>query len=197
MTEAFPQIYLARHAETAWTVTRQHTGKTDIPLNEEGQQHALRLKKRLHNLLFASVYTSPLERAKQTCQLCGFGSIAEIDPDLSEWHYGIYEGATTADIRKDKPNWQLFRDGCPQGETITALGIRADRVIARLRRHTGNVLIFSHGHFMRFIAARWLGLPPEDARFFLLSTASLGILGYEHGLEEPVIRLWNDVDHLK
>jgi broad specificity phosphatase PhoE len=137
-----------------------------------------------------------LERARRTCELAGFGDKAEVDPELHEWDYGDYEGRRTSDIRQEKPDWYLFRDGCPGGESITAIGARADRVIARLRRIDGDVLLFSHGHFLRVLAARWLELPAGDARLFVLSTAALSILGYEHNLEEPAILLWNDNRHV-
>jgi broad specificity phosphatase PhoE len=197
MSDTLPQIYLARHGETAWSLSGQHTGLTDIPLTERGEQNARRLGDRLKSLTFAQVLTSPLLRARRTCELAGFGAASKNDPDLMEFNYGDYEGRTTADIRKARPGWYLFRDGCPNGESVDQVGFRADRVLARLRAVNGNVLIFSHGHILRFLAARWLGLPPGEARHFLLSTATLSILGYEHSLEEAAIRLWNDGHHLK
>lgn len=196
MSDALPQIYLARHGETAWSLSGQHTGVSDIPLTDRGEQNALRLGERLKGLRFARVFTSPLQRARRTCELAGFGSVAIDDPELMEFNYGDYEGRTTADIRRERPGWYLFRDGCPNGESVAQVGERADRVVARLRAINGNVLIFSHGHILRFIAARWLDLPPGDARRFLLSTATLSILCYEHSLEEAAIRLWNDGHHL-
>jgi probable phosphoglycerate mutase len=196
MGQALPQIYLARHGETAWTISGQHTGHTDLPLTQAGERNAVLLGARLKGLTFAAVYTSPLQRARQTCALAGFASAAEEDPDLMEWHYGDYEGRTSVDIQKERPGWNIFRDGCPGGETIDQVGIRADRVIARLKAmKSGNILLFSHGHFLRCIAARWLVLPAMDARFFLLQPTSLSILGYEHDLSEPVICLWNDSGH--
>ena len=147
-------------------------------------------------MAFTKVLVSPLGRARRTCELAGFGDTAEVDPELHEWEYGEYEGQRTADIRQERPGWFLFRDGCPGGESVAAIGTRADRVIARLRAIDGDVLLFSHGHFLRVLAARWLGLPAGDARLLILSTAALSILGYEHNLEEPAIRLWNDNRHV-
>jgi probable phosphoglycerate mutase len=198
MSEALPQIYLARHGETAWSITGQHTGRTDIPLTPSGERNAVLLGERLKDLTFDAVYTSPLQRASKTCELAGFGAVAKKDPDLMEWHYGDYEGLTTADIQKDRPGWNVFCDGCPGGETIEEVAARAQRVVARLRATTvSKVLLFSHGHFLRFIAASWLGLPMMDARFFSLRPTSLSILAYEHNLNEPVIRLWNDDGHIE
>ena len=196
MHASLPEVYLARHGETAWTITGQHTGRTDIPLTARGEQNALSLRQRLNGVTFAKVLVSPLSRARRTCELAGFGDNAEIDPDLKEWDYGEYEGRRTADIRQERPGWDLFRDGGPGGESVAAVGGRADRAIARLRAIDGHVLLFSHGHFLRVLAARWLGLPAGDARLFVLSTAALSILGYEHTLEEPAIRLWNDDRHV-
>src|SRR6266436_8502046 len=189
---SLPELSLARHGETAWALTGQHTGRTDIPLTGRGERNARSLAQRLTGVAFARVLTSPLSRALRTCELAGFGGQADIDPDLQEWDYGQYEGRRTADIRQERPGWDLFRDGCPGGESVAAVGARADRVIARLRAVDGNVLLFSHGHFLRVLAARWLGLPADKARLFVLSTAALSILGYEHNLSEPAIRLWND-----
>jgi probable phosphoglycerate mutase len=196
MSHPLPALYLARHGETAWTVSGQHTGRTDIPLTERGERNARRLGERLRGLTFAHVFTSPLRRAARTCELAGFGP-ATVDADLVEWNYGAYEGRTSADIRKENPDWQLFRDGCPGGESLADVGARADRVLARLRPLEGNVLLFSSGHFLRVLAARWLGLDPSAGRFFLLSTATLSTLGYEHDRTEPVIRLWNDGRHVE
>jgi broad specificity phosphatase PhoE len=196
MSEVFPIVYLARHGETEWTLTGQHTGLTDLPLTERGERNAGRLKERLSGLNFAKVFTSPLQRAKRTCELAGFGAVAEIDPDLVEWNYGDYEGRRSAEIHMERPDWQLFRDGCPGGESPSMIGARADRVIRRIRAVEGNVLLFSSGHFLRVFAARWLGLEAGAGRFFLLSTASLSALSYEHNLSQPVIRLWNDDRHV-
>ena len=194
---SLPIIYLARHGETAWTLSGQHTGTTDLPLTEHGEQNARRLGERLKGLTFAKVFASPLQRARKTCELAGFGSVAEIDPDLVEWNYGEYEGLTSAQIQATRPDWKLFRDGCPGGETLAQIGARADRVVARVRAIQGNVLLFSSGHFLRVLGARWLGLDASGGQFFLLSTAALSELGYEHDLTEPVIRLWNDTSHVQ
>jgi broad specificity phosphatase PhoE len=196
MTESLPIIYLARHGETAWSLSGQHTGTTDITLSERGERNARRLGERLRDLAIAKVVTSPLIRAARTCELAGFGALAEVDPDLREWNYGAYEGRRTVDIQKEKPDWQLFRDGCPGGESPGQVGARADRVVARARGIPGNVLLFSSGHFLRILAARWLGLEPAAGRYFLLDTAALSALGYEHKLSQPVIRLWNDTRHV-
>ena len=188
------RLYLVRHGETAWSLSGQHTGQTDIPLTEQGEQDARNLVAELRAVRFNRVYSSPLQRARRTCELAGLGEVAEIDPDLTEWNYGDYEGQRPGDIRKRQPNWNVFRDGCPSGESPAQVSERADRLIARLRTLEGNIAIFSHGHFGRVLAARWIGLPVRQAQHFLLSTASLSILGYEHNLaEEPAIILWNAV----
>jgi len=197
MDKELPIIYLARHGETAWSLSGQHTGLTDLPLTEHGQQTARKLGERLQGLIFAKVFTSPLQRARRTCQLAGFGTEAEIDSDLVEWDYGEYEGRRGADIRRERPGWNLFCDGCPGGETPEQVKIRADRVLNRVRAIDGNVLLFSSGHFSRVLAARWLGLEPTvNSRYFMLSTASLSALGYENELSRPVIRFWNDTRHV-
>lgn len=193
--QALPQIYLVRHGETPWTLTGQHTGLSDLPLTEGGKSEARSLVPRLAGLQFDAVFTSPLLRARQTGELAGFGE-ATPDPDLHEWDYGDYEGRTSADIHKERPDWQAFRDGFPGGESVAQVGARADRVVTRLRAHGGTILVFSHGHYLRFVAARWLGLPASDARLFYLATAALSILGYEHTTSEPVVRLWNDNRHV-
>jgi probable phosphoglycerate mutase len=203
MNEALPVVYLARHGETAWSISGQHTGLTDLPLTERGERNARSLGERLKGLTFAAVFTSPLQRAMRTCELAGFGDRAEVDRDLLEWNYGQYEGRRSADIRKERPDWQLFRDGCPGGESPDQVGARADRVVSRVRALAsravsapGDVLLFSSGHFLRVLAARWLGLEPAAGRYFLLSTASLSALGYEHDRGQPVIRLWDDTRHV-
>lgn len=196
MSEQLPVIYLARHGETAWSISSQHTGLTDLPLTGRGERNARSLGKRLAGLNFAKVFTSPLQRAARTCELAGFGQATETDRDLLEWNYGQYEGRTSADIYKERPDWQLFRDGCPGGETPQQVGARADRVVNRVRAFQGDVLLFSSGHFLRVLAARWLGLEPAAGRFFLLSTASLSALSYEHNLSRPVIKLWDDTRHV-
>jgi probable phosphoglycerate mutase len=192
MNATLPSVYLVRHGETAWSLSGQHTGLTDLPLTERGEANARALRDRLHGLAFALVLTSPLQRATRTCLLAGFGDAALVDRDLVEWNYGIYEGRRTAEILQERPGWELFRDGCPGGESADDAGSRADRVIARIRDATGNVLLFSSGHILRVLGARWLGLPPGDGRYFMLGTASVSVLGYEHDKNDPVIKLWND-----
>lgn len=197
MSEALPVVYVARHGDTAWTLSGQHTGLTDLPLTEVGEQHARRLAGRLKGLKFAKVFTSPLQRASRTCELAGFGAVAETDPDLVEWNYGQYEGLRSDEILAKRPDWQLFRDGAPGGESAQQVGQRADRVVRRVRATVGDVLLFSSGHFIRVLAARWLALDPGSAgKYFLLNPSSLSALGYEHKLSEPVIRLWNDDHHV-
>jgi len=197
MSDRLPIVYLARHGETAWTVSGQHTGLTDLQLTEQGERNACNLGKRLRGLTFTKVLTSPLQRAIRTCELAGFGVAYEIDRDLLEWDYGEYEGRLTTEIHAERPEWRLFRDGCPGGETPDQVGIRADRVIARVRAIPGDVLIFSSGHFLRVLAARWLGLEPAAGRFFMLSTASLSAVSYENTLSQPAIRLWDDTRHVE
>ena len=196
MSKTLPVIYLARHGETAWSLSGQHTGLTDLPLTERGERNARSLGDRLRGLGFTNVFTSPLQRAARTCELAGFSGVAEVDRDLVEWNYGEYEARTSDDIHRERPDWELFHDGVPGGETLAEIGARADRVVGRLRKIQGDVLIFSSGHFLRVVAARWLGLEPRAGRYFTLSTASLSVLGYEHSLSEPAIRLWNDTWHV-
>ncbi len=196
MTKILPMLYLARHGETAWTLSGQHTGLTDLPLTERGDRNARNLGSRLAGLAFAKVFTSPLQRATRTCELAGFAAAAEVDRDLVEWDYGDYEGLRTAEIHDKRPEWQLFRDGCPGGESPDQIGARADRVVSRVRAVKGDVLIFSSGHFLRVLAARWLGLEPVNGRLFMLKTASLSALGYENELSQPVISLWDDTSHV-
>src|SRR6266478_2803376 len=171
VSEELPIIYLARHGETPWSLTGQHTGLTDLPLIERGESNARRLRERLSHLRFAKVFTSPLQRARRTCELAGFGSVAEIDRDLVEWNYGEYEGRRTVEIHAERPGWQLFRDGCPGGESPQQVAARADRVVNRVRAVSGDVLLFSSGHFLRMLAIRWLGLEPIYAGYFALNTA--------------------------
>ena len=192
MNESLPQIHVIRHGETAWTVTGQHTGRTDIPLTVRGEEQARALGKRLREMRFDDVFTSPLQRARRTCELAGFGGIAIGDTDLAEWDYGEYEGRRTAEIRADHPTWRLFEDGCPKGESAADVGARADRVIDRLRRRGGNVLLFGHRDMLRVMAARWLQFPALEGRCFYLDAGSLSLLGYDHTTSEPVIRLWNE-----
>jgi broad specificity phosphatase PhoE len=197
MSEALPVIHLARHGDTAWSVSGQHTGRTDLPLTERGERNARSLGERLRGRKFARVFTSPLQRAMRTCELAGFSGAAEEDPDLVEWDYGEYEGRRTAEIHAERPGWLLFRDGCPGGEAPDQVGARADRVIARLRAVGGDVLLFSSGHFLRVLTARWLGLDVAAGAYFVLGTASLSTLGYEHDRTEPAIRLWNETHHVE
>jgi probable phosphoglycerate mutase len=196
MSQTLPVIYLARHGETAWSLLGQHTGLTDIPLTERGERNARQLAKRLKGISFTRVFTSPLKRARRTCDLAGFGAVAEVMPELLEWNYGEYEGRRTDEIRTERPAWNIFRDGSPGGESPAQVAQRADRAIEKIRAVNGNVLLFSSAHFLRVLAARWLDLPAEAGKYFLLSTASVSVLGYEHELSEPVIRLWNDVSHV-
>jgi len=196
MSEALPVIYLARHGETVWSLSGQHTGLTDLPLTERGERNARKVGERLKEVTFAKVFTSPLQRAARTCELAGFKAVAEVDHELLEWNYGDYEGRRSAEIHAVRPDWQLFRDGCPGGESPEQVGARADRVVSRVRAVQGNVLLFSSGHILRTLTARWLGLEPGAGRLFLLGTAALCILGYEHNLSEPAIRLWNDTRHV-
>ena len=197
MSDELQIVYLARHGETAWSLTGQYTGLTDLPLTERGERNARQLGARLHGLTFAKVYTSPLQRARRTCELAGFGAVAEVDPDLVEWDYGQHEGRRTAEILAERPGWLLFRDGCPGGESPAQASARADRVVSRLRAVQGDVLLFSSGHFIRVLATRWIELEVTDnARRFMLSTASLSAVGYENVRSRPVIRLWNDTHHV-
>jgi probable phosphoglycerate mutase len=196
MTSALPLLYLARHGETAWSVSGQHTGLTDLPLTERGERNAQRLGQRLQGIRVAQVFSSPLLRARRTAELAGFGAQAIIEPDLVEWNYGDYEGKKTAEIRQIRPGWQLFRDGCPNGESVASIGARAGRLIARLRALEGDTLIFSSGHILRVLAARWCGLDASAGRLLYLGTAALCILGYDHDRNEPAIRIWNENSYL-
>src|SRR5215510_1792977 len=196
-SEELGVIYMARHGETAWSRTGRHTGLTDLPLTEQGERNARRLGERLKGLTFAKVFTSPLRRAMRTCELAGFWSVAEIDPDFVEWDYGDYDGRTLAEIRAERPDWSLFRDGCPGGESPRQIAERADRVAHRLRAATGDVLLFSGRHFMQALAVRWIGAEPIGiAESLTLSTSSLSALGYKNSLSQPAIRLWNETHYL-
>jgi broad specificity phosphatase PhoE len=198
MSSALPKLYLARHGDTAWTDSHQHTGRTDIPLNERGEEHARQLGERLREFSCARVFTSPLQRASKTCELAGFSNGAEVAHDLIEWDYGRFEGRVTADIVKELPGWELYRDGCPDGETPGDVAARADRFIARVHGSAGDVLAFSSGHIIRMIAARWLCLQPAAGRLFFCDPASVGVLGFEHNnRDQPVIRLWNFANQLR
>ena len=195
MSAATPlRLHLLRHGETAWSVTGQHTGRTDLPLTARGETEAQALGARLAGIAFSQVLTSPLKRARQTCALAALPPEAGIEPDLAEWDCGDYEGRLSADIRRERPGWSIFRDGTPQGETPAQIGARADRLIARLRTSTGDIALFTHGHFGRVLAARWIGLSVAQARPFLLSTASHSILCFEPDCPDvPVIGQWNAV----
>jgi probable phosphoglycerate mutase len=182
-------LWLIRHGETEWSLSGQHTGLTDIPLTKTGEAKAVMLRERLGGKEFSLVLTSPLIRARKTCELAGFGAHSQLEPNLVEWNYGQYEGRTTADIQKERPGWAIFRDGVPGGETVEQCGIRARRVIDRALAAGGDVALFGHGHILRILAACWLDLPPVDGRNLALDTAGIGILGFEHGTR--VITRWN------
>jgi broad specificity phosphatase PhoE len=194
MSSALPKLFLARHGDTAWTDSHQHTGRTDLPLNERGEEHARQLGECLRRFSFGHVFTSPLQRASKTCKLAGFGAAAGVDHDLIEWDYGRFEGKRTDDVWKERPDWELYRDGCPDGESPEDVAVRANRFIARVHRINGDVLAFSSGHIIRMIAARWHNLPPAAGRIFFCDPASVGVLGFEHNSrDQPIIRLWNFV----
>jgi probable phosphoglycerate mutase len=191
MSSAYPEITLVRHGETEWSLSGRHTGRSDIPLTENGEAAASRLGPRLAGLTVAEVWSSPSQRARNTCRLAGFGERMVVKDDLAEWDYGAYEGIKTKEILANRPDWQLFRNGCPDGESAADVGTRADRIIAAIRAANAPILIFSSSHFLRVLAARWVGLPPEGGAHFVLDTTSVSVLGYEHDLGEPVIRRWN------
>jgi len=182
-------LFVLRHGETACSLSGQHTGTTDIPLTENGRRLAERLRPVLAKESFALVLVSPRQRARETCALAGLGDAAIVEPDLAEWHYGAYEGRTTQDIQKERPGWEIFRDGCPEGETPAEIGARVDRVIARSRAVEGNVALFAHGHVLRVLVARWIGLPPGGGQHFMLNTGTLSVLGNYRGV--PAVRVWN------
>ncbi len=183
------EIWLIRHGETAWSASGQHTGRTDIPLTPDGQRHAAEIGSYLAARPFALVLCSPLQRARETCRLAGYGGVAQLDPDLCEWDYGAYEGRTSAQIQETVPDWTIWTSPVPQGETIQQVAARANRVVARASQAAGDVALFAHGHLLRVLTACWLGLPPDAGRFFALSTASIGVLGYER--DTRVISHWN------
>ncbi len=191
--QPFPKLFLIRHGATDWSESRQHTGLTDMELNSKGEKSARQLKKRLARERFDLVFTSPLLRARRTCELAGYNGRVKVEPDLVEWNYGSYEGLTTIAIQKKRPGWNLFLDGAPNGETPEQVATRADRFLDSVRQLDCNIAAFSSGHMIRMIAVRWLKLNPEAARCFLSSTASLSVLGYEHDLNEPTVLLWNEV----
>jgi broad specificity phosphatase PhoE len=188
------RVYLIRHGQTAWSLSGQHTGLTDIPLTQEGERRAQLLQAPLTKVSFAAILSSPLQRAQQTALITGLKPVTDLD--LVEWNYGDYEGKKSVEIQGQHPGWNVFRDGCPGGEKPDEIGLRADRVIARIRKLSGHVALFSHGHFLRVLAARWLGLKPQAGALLALDTESISILGFEHNLEEPVLHLWNSTDHL-
>jgi broad specificity phosphatase PhoE len=183
------KVYLLRHGETDWSLNGRHTGVTDIPLTENGRKLARQLQPILVREKFVMVLTSPLQRARETCELAGLGRLATIDRDLMEWNYGEYEGLTTDEIRQTKPDWSVFRDGCPGGESPLDVGARADRVLAKIHATEGNVALFAHGHILRVLAARWINLPAGYGEHFLLDTATLNMLGYYR--ESPAFKIWN------
>ena len=186
------RLYIVRHGETEWSLSGQHTGRTDLPLTARGEDEARALGPWLRHIQFARVLTSPLQRARRTCELAGLGPAAEIEPDLAEWAYGDYEGQQSRDIRKVRPGWSVFRDGCPNGEMPDQVAARAERLIARLRAVDGSVALFSHGQFSRVVAAQWIGLPVIESQHFALGTASLSILSFDPAHPEVrVIELWN------
>ena len=185
-------LYLVRHGETEWSLTRQHTGRTDIPLTNQGENEARLLGLRIGGTTFEHVFSSPSDRARRTCTLVGLDRTTEIEPDLAEWDYGDYEGRCTVDIRKVRPDWNIFRDGCPGGESPRQVCDRADRLIARLRKLDGKVALFSHGQFGCVLAARWIGLPLIESPHFVLGTSTLSVFGYDPDHPTvPVISLWN------
>jgi broad specificity phosphatase PhoE len=185
-------VYVVRHGDTEWSKSGRHTGRTEIPLSEEGERKARLLAQSLAPVHFSRVLVSPRQRARRTCELAGLLATAETDMDLAEWDYGDFEGLRSADILRERPGWNLFRDGCPGGESPDQVSSRADRVLARIRAAEGRVALFSHGHFGRALAVRWVGLPVRDGEFLLLDTASLGVLSHEHqNPASPVIDRWN------
>jgi probable phosphoglycerate mutase len=191
MNPALPRVYLVRHGETAWTLTAQHTGRTDLPLTEQGERQARALSASLGALRIDRILSSPLQRARRTAELEMPHAHVEEDADLMEWDYGAYEGRSTVDIEVERPGWRLLRDGSPGGETLDSVATRSDRVIDRIREDGGTVLLFGHREILRILAARWIGLAPIEGRHLLLATASLSVLGYDHDLTEPVIHAWN------
>jgi broad specificity phosphatase PhoE len=192
-TTPLPRLFLLRHGNTDWSDARKHTGRTDVPLNAAGEQHARDLGRRLAGERFTRVFVSPLSRVRRTCQLAGLADDAQVNQDLTEWDYGDYEGLLTTAVHRTRPDWYLYRDGAPGGESPDQVAARAEHFIVLARTMTGDVAAFSSGQIIRMIAARWLGLPPLAAQYFYTDTASVGILGYEHTRSRPVIHLWDDV----
>ena len=199
MSKSLPEVYLARHGETAWSLSGRHTGLTDIPLTARGEDNARRLRGRLEGITFTEVLVSPLQRARRTCELAGFAAVAKVTPDLVEWDYGDNDGRLTSDIRRERPGWYLFRDGCPGGSRFARRWVPPKAWWPpAYGRMAVRILLFGHGHFSRILAAgQPMDLPVEDARHLMLSTASLSIVGYEHTLADPAIILWNDDHHVK
>ena len=193
MTQVLPTVFLVRHGDTAWTLTAQHTGRTDLPLIEQGEHQARAVGARFSALRFDRILSSPLRRARRTAELAMPSSLIEPDDDLMEWDYGDYEGRRTVDIEAERPGWRLFRDGSPGGETLASVGARVDLVISRIREGGGHVLVFAHREVLRILAVRWIGLAPMEGRSLVLATASVSVLGYDHDLTEPVIHVWNDL----
>lgn len=191
---AHPDIYLARHGETEWSLDGRHTGVTDIPLTEDGRRHAEALGSRLTGREFAAVFTSPMQRARETCRLAGLGDRAVVREELREWDYGEYEGRTTPDIRETVPGWSVWTHGCPGGESPEQIGARCDELIAELVQAEGDVVCFAHGHILRVLGARWMGIPPARGANLLLSTGTLSVLGWER--TNRALRLWNDGSHV-
>ncbi|HSC44018.1 MAG TPA: histidine phosphatase family protein [Candidatus Binatia bacterium] len=189
MSNPEQKVYLLRHGETEWSLNGRHTGVTDIPLTENGRKLARQLQPILAREKFVMVLTSPLQRARDTCELAGLGTLASVDRDLMEWNYGEYEGLTTEQIRQTRPDWSVFRDGCPGGESPLQVSVRADRIVSRVRAMDGNVALFSHGHILRVLAARWINLSASYGENFLLDTATLNVLGYYR--ESPAFKIWN------
>lgn len=189
------KVFAIRHGETAWSLSGQHTGTTDIPLTDKGRRLAETLRPILEGEIFSLVLVSPMRRALETCRLMGLGDRATIDPDLKEWNYGEYEGLTPGQIHRTDPNWMIFRDGAPGGETAAQVGERVDRVIAGIRSTAGNVALFSHGHLLRVLVARWIGLGPQEGQHFLLDTGTLCILGYYRDV--PAVKVWNGAPPLQ
>ena len=198
MSEALQTVYIARHGETAWSLSGQHTGLTDLPLTSRGERNAELLGARLRGLEVVRVLTSPLQRARRTAELAGFGAGATVDADLVEWNYGEYEGLTSKEILARRPDWSIYRDGCPGGESPEQIMARAGRAVTRLRAVSGDVLLFSSGHFIRVLAAAWMGLHPAAfCPYLLLDTASVSAVSYDRRPTQPAIRLWNDTHHVE
>ena len=189
MASETQQVWLVRHGATEWSQTRRHTGRTDLPLNDAGREQAESVTRILARHTFELVLSSPLQRAAETARLAGFEAGVKLDDDLMEWDYGEYDGLTTVEIKEKNPGWSLWETGGPGGETPDDVARRADRVVERLRQGTGDVLVFSHGHFLRVLTSRWLGIPASAGRYFYIGTAGIGVVGYER--DSPVVRAWN------